>query len=119
MGSHQQLLITENAYIQPLKEVLQSVNPSPTETPKSPLVNYPSFRESLDTLFPEQQRDEKNIKRAKEVLGTLIDEITSEELKDIVAEVQYLTGTWLDDFERKIFKGVTLQVLLHDKGGHT
>lgn len=77
----------------------------------------PSIARTLDEMFPEQVRGEKTIKQAREVLGTLADNFTSDQLKDVVTEIQFLTGTWLDDFERRIFQGVTLKELLHEKGG--
>jgi hypothetical protein len=114
--SQQQLLITDNQIIAPLVEVLEEV------TARSPGILQPkeispSLKESLNNLFPEQQYDEKNIQKAKEILGKLADEFSSVQLKGVVAEVQYLAENWLDDFERKIFKGLTLNELLHEKGG--
>lgn len=76
-----------------------------------------SVEEKLNEIFPEQQYEEKNIKRTKEILGEIADEFTYEELKDVIAEVQYLVASWLDDFERRIFNGLTLRELLHEKGG--
>ena len=76
----------------------------------------PLAKHSLDELFPEQEYEEKAVKRAKEILGLLSDEFTAEQLKDVVAEVQFLVSTWLDDFEKNIFDGLTLQELLHEKG---
>lgn len=75
-----------------------------------------SIQKTLDDLFPEQAREEKTLKRTKEILGALVDTYSQEQLQDIVAEVQYLVCMWLDDFERNIFSGLTLQELLHEKG---
>ncbi|KKP87931.1 MAG: hypothetical protein UR93_C0027G0008, partial [Berkelbacteria bacterium GW2011_GWA2_35_9] len=38
------------------------------------------------------------------------------ELNDVITEVEYLTESWLDEYERNIFDGLTLQELLHEKG---
>ena len=99
MEAQEQLLITQD-----------KLNPPLAEEEK------PSFKESLENLFPEQQYQEKSIQKAKEVLETLADEFTAEHLKDVVTEIQYLAESWLDDFERKIFDGKTLKELLHEKG---
>lgn len=117
MQAQQQILITENKYIQPLEKVLNNIPPESTETPKKHLTESVSFKESLDNLFPEQQRDEKAIKRAKDILGTVANNFTPGQLKDTVTEIQFLSESWLDDFERKIFNGLTLNELLHEKGG--
>jgi hypothetical protein len=76
-----------------------------------------STKLTLDQMFPEQKREEKRIKKAKEALGILAHEISRVELKRVVAEVEYLTEIWLDELERSIFDGLTLRELLHEKGG--
>lgn len=111
----QQLLIREEKIITPLVEVLDSVNP--ISPPKSTEPVSPTLRQSLDELFPEQQYDEKAIQKAKEILGKTADEFTPEQLRDAVTEIQYLCESWLDDFERHVFQGKTLNELLHEKGG--
>ena len=73
--------------------------------------------QTLDKLFPEQEREEKNIKKAKQILGQLSEQFDDQQLKDLIVEIQFLTDSWLDDFERSIFKGLTLQELFHEKGG--
>ncbi|MBT3249996.1 MAG: hypothetical protein HN912_02975 [Candidatus Pacebacteria bacterium] len=80
-------------------------------------VSSVSTTQTLDQMFPEQKREEKQIKRAKEALGMLAHEISAEELRQTVAEVEYLTEVWLDELERSIFDGLTLRELLHEKGG--
>ncbi len=101
----------------PLIEVLEEATPkSPNFKPSTYQVSD-SLKKSLDELFPEQQYDEKDIQKAKEILGSLVLEFTPQQLKDTVTEIQYLTESWLDDFERQIFGGLTLQELLHEKGG--
>ena len=115
MGTVQQPLITEEQIVTPVEQVLETITPG-----NEPLTveNIPkTITKSLDELFPEQQYDEKNLKRVKETLGKLANKFTDGELRDVVAETQYLAETWLDDFERSIFKGSTLKELLHEKGG--
>ena len=77
--------------------------------------NGSNITKSLDELFPEQQSEEKNIKKAKEILGVNSNEFTTEQLRDIVTEMQYLVQISLDNFEKGIFEGVTLKELLHEK----
>ena len=71
----------------------------------------------MDELFPEQERYDKDIKLAKQALRDLAWELSPEQLKDIVTEVQFLCESWLDDFERTVFDGLTLKEMLHEKGG--
>lgn len=104
-------VVSEEQIITPLVEILETTTPQPTSRPSQ------SLTKSLNDLFPEQQYEEKRVQKAKEVLGKLADEFTEIELKGVVTEVQCLAESWLDDFERNIFNGLTLKELLHEKGG--
>lgn len=107
--------IPEEKIVAPVFEVLESITPG-SEAAREP-IDSATFKKSLDDLFPEQQYDEKRIQKAKEVLGKTADEFTPNELKDAVNVMQFLAESWLDDFEKKIFKGMTLKEVLHEKGG--
>lgn len=76
-----------------------------------------TITQTLDKLFPEQEREDKDIKEAREILSLLSKEFDDQQIKDLITEIQFLTESWLDDFERSIFKGLTLQELFHEKGG--
>ena len=104
-------IVTEEQIITPLTEILNDA--IPTTQPK---IISEKLMGSLDDLFPEQQYAEKDIQKAKEILGELTKEFTPDQLKDAVTEIQYLCESWLDDLERQIFKGRTLNELLHEKG---
>lgn len=110
----QQLLIREDRIITPLTEVLNTVNPN--SFPKPTEAISPTLVQSLDEMFPEQQVEEKTIQETKKILGATADKLTKEQLKDVITETRFLVETWLDDFERDIFGGVTLNELLHEKG---
>ena len=76
-----------------------------------------SVTEVLDTMFPEQKRQGKDLARVKEALGDLAKEFSEAQLKEIATDVDFLVATWLDDFERTLFDGQTLREVLHEKGG--
>lgn len=76
-----------------------------------------SITESLDIMFPEQKRQDRDLVKAKEALGELVNELSVAQIKEIVTDIDYLVTSWLDDFERTIFEGKTLKELLHEKGG--
>lgn len=116
MQTHEQLLITENQIITPLIGILNDAVPLDDSIFPKTKETQVSVRESLDTLFPEQQYDEKDIKKAKEILGVIADEFSPAQFRDVVTEIHYLVEGWLDDFEREIFDGLTLRELLHEKG---
>lgn len=110
----QQLLITEDKIITPLTDVLNSATPS---VPLGVKNSSRSISQSLDVLFPEQQYDDKSIQKAKEILGKTAFEYSKEQLEEVVAEIQYLVTSWLDDYERSILGNRTLSEFLHERGG--
>lgn len=79
-------------------------------------MNGLTLQPMLEALFPEQKFD-KTLQKTKEILGALSKEFTQEQLNDVILEIEYLTESWLDEFERQMFEGKTLNELLHDKGG--
>jgi hypothetical protein len=76
-----------------------------------------SITESLDIMFPEQKRQDKDLVNTKEVLGKLSESFTDLQLKEIITDVDFLVESWLNQFEQGIFEGKTLKELLHEKGG--
>lgn len=114
--AEQQLLIREEQHITPAVGVLNEIISAPPEHLQPTEVSQ-SVSDVLEKLFPEQEYEEKTIQMAKEILGDIAKEYSPEELKCAIIEMQYLIDTWLDDFEKKIFNGMTLKELLHEKGG--
>lgn len=99
--------VTEEQVMLPLVNVLQDSSQQ-TKT---------SIISSLNELFPEQLYEEKSVQKTKEILGLLVQKFSQEQLKDLTVEIQYLATSWLDDFEREIFNGLTLKELLHERRG--
>lgn len=108
-------VITEQNVLHPVATVLEEVTSQPIKA--NPLAISPTTATSIQDLFPEQVYDEKSVQKAKEILGDLAKEFSPQELKDTVVQMQFLIETWLDDFEREIFDGLSLRELLHEKGG--
>lgn len=107
----------EEKLIPPLVKILEGTNPA-TKPQQSYKENENQFlKRSLDSLFPEQQYKDKDIQKANEILGKTSEVIGEDCMKDVLTEIQFLASTWLDNFERELFDGRTLQELLHEKGG--
>lgn len=100
----------------PLIQVLDEVTPKSSSTQRLQ-TSSTSITDSLNDLFPEQLYENKEIQRTKEVLGEQAKSLSPEQLRDITTEVKFLVESWLDDFERQTFNGLTLKELLHEKGG--
>ena len=59
--------------------------------------------------------DSEEIKKTREILGDTAKDLSDDEIRDIKAETQYLADSWLDDFERTIFDGKTLNEYIGEK----
>lgn len=71
-----------------------------------------SVEEGLNALFP-TYKEESKLQKARRVLGEEIaSEVTDEQLEIFLTEVQFLLDSWLDNFERNIFEGLTLKQIL-------
>lgn len=64
-----------------------------------------------------QPVEEKRVAEARKILGALAEDLSSEAIQEVISETKFLTGSWLDDFERQIFEGKTVLEILHQKGG--
>ena len=113
----QELLISEDKYINPLTTVLQEATPQAYEDTSKRSKPKKSLHQSLDELFPEQKYEDRSLQEARRILGSKADKFTKEQLKTVITEMKYLVSTWLDDFERELFDGQTLNELLHEKEG--
>ncbi len=71
---------------------------------------------ALEAIFVKPEPDDKEILEARKILGELAKDLSSEEVRDILTEIQFLVDSWLDDYEKQIFEGKTLKELLHEKG---
>lgn len=104
--------VREEQIVAPLVEILERV---PTGSQQSPTSESKTISQSLNELFPEQEIENRNFKKTKEILGTLANEFSEAELRDVIAQVEYLAESWVDDFERDIFGGLTLKEVLHER----
>lgn len=74
--------------------------------------NQQNTYDKLNQLFSEQDKKQKTIFEAREILGESAASLTDEQVYDLVNEIQFLTDTWLEEFEQQIFDGKTLNELL-------
>lgn len=79
------------------------------------LYNYQkSLGKGLNAFFPTHEEENK-LQKARRVLGEIAFEVTDEQLEVFLTGIQFLLDSWLDNFERKMFEGLTLKQIL--KGG--
>lgn len=68
--------------------------------------------DQLNNLFSEQDKQKKTIQEAREILGESASALTDDQVYDLASEIQYLADTWLEEYERTIFDGKTLDETL-------
>lgn len=67
----------------------------------------------INHLFPEAQKNDEVLIQTQKLLENLIDKYSIDELQNVITEMQYLCESLLDDYERKLFNGKTLNELLN------
>lgn len=73
-----------------------------------------SLDSALNAIFPENIQESKLL-GTKRKLGEKVKTFTDEQIECLVTDFQYLVDTWLDEFEKSVFEGQTLQELLGEK----
>lgn len=59
-------------------------------------------------FYPDSSQQTK-ASQARQILGSVVSEMTDDQLEMLVARCEYLTGCWLDEYERQLFGGKTLK----------
>ena len=67
--------------------------------------------DALDRIFTTQQ-EENRIQKTRRIMGSLVGELSDEEIEVYIKEFQYLVDEWLDSFEQQTFNGQTLKQVL-------
>lgn len=68
--------------------------------------------DKLNQLFTEQDQQKNDTLEAREILGDSADALTDSQVYDLVNEVQYLVDSWLEEYEKQVFEGKTLNELI-------
>lgn len=64
----------------------------------------------LDLSFLEPHEETKADK-ARHILGENANSIPTEQLETFIAQIEFLTNSWLDSYEKQLFDGKTLKEL--------
>lgn len=88
---------------------IQNVNPQPSLGFQT---NQQGVYDQLNQHFSEQDRQQKTVQETRGILGESASTISDEQVFDLVNEIQYLVDSWLEEYEKKIFDGKTLDQML-------
>lgn len=106
-------IITHQVFNNPIPQVFSNVSKTNSQKDYSLSSDKEVSITLLNQLFPDQKREDKNVKQVKSILGDLTETFSLEELQEIISLSQYLTESWLDMWEKELFDGQTLYELLN------
>lgn len=89
----------------------KSLKNIPIPEPESPLDR--GIYEQLNQVFTQQDLERKIILEGRDILEESSENLTDEEVYNLVTTVKFLIDTWLEEFERSIFDGKTFNELFH------
>ena len=69
--------------------------------------------DQLNQIFSEQDQEGKAVLEAREILGDSAKDLTDAQVYDLVNGVQFLVDSWLEEYEKDIFDGKTLDELIN------
>lgn len=72
-----------------------------------------SIETAINNIFPLASEENKTIKLRK-ALGETAKLLPDEQIEIIGTEFQFLIDSWMDDFEKEVFSGMTLKEVLND-----
>lgn len=104
----------------PLFETSDSVlNENTPGKEVSPTQTYPThplkpLEDALKGIVP-QNAEENTISKTRRLLGDKAKALSDEQIHCLVTEFQFLINTWLDEFEKDIFNGMTLKEVLNEQ----
>ena len=58
-----------------------------------------SLSQSLDVMFPEQKRQDRELSKARETLGELASQFSDAEIREIITDMDFLVTQLLDVFK--------------------
>lgn len=67
--------------------------------------------EAINRIFM-ASKEETVLHKARATLGDCVTNVSDEELEIYITELQHLIEYWLDNFERRLFEGLTLKQAL-------
>lgn len=109
------LLEISNTFVPMETKASSNIYTTPLEQKKtSSKIDYRTLESALKQIFPTQVEENKTIK-ARRILGEVAIGIPDEQLEKDLTEFQYLVDSWLDDFEKQVFEGNTLNQLLKEE----
>lgn len=82
---------------------------------KQPSPSRTDVYDKLNKFFNEKDHDQVELIEAREILGENANNFTDDQIQDLISNIRYLVGSWVEDFERHIFEGKTFDEVFTPK----
>ncbi|MDD2251273.1 MAG: hypothetical protein PHE92_09300 [Candidatus Cloacimonetes bacterium] len=114
MGPYQTQLLNPTEIISHNNRVeTKFASSSPANTHQEMAPRHIDQKVILDSIFPTRQ-EETRIAKARRILEEIGSDLSDEELEIYLIKFEFLLDTWIDNFEKDIFEGKTLNQLLRE-----
>lgn len=82
---------------------------------QNPLPHHPHtvLQNAFNEAFTSNLELDNNIGRIRRILGVTAITLSDEQIESIISEFQFLIGAWMDEFEKELFHGMTLQEVIN------
>ena len=83
-------------------------------TKSEPQNLFDPLENAFKEIFP-QNPEENTVIKMRRMLGEKAKDMSDERIQCLTTEFQFLIDTWLDEFEKDLFNGMTLKEILNEK----
>ena len=86
------------------------------ETPKKMSASYnpqQSIETAINNIFPLASEENKTL-RMRKALGNTAQSLSNEQIETVTTQFQFLIESWMDEFEKEVFSGLTLKEVLNE-----
>lgn len=74
---------------------------------------HAALTNALSSIFP-TQTEETKVSKTRRILGDTARTLSDEQIETIVTQFQFLIDSWLDEFEKDVFNGLTLKEVVNE-----
>ncbi len=100
----------------PTLEITPKIVVNPTGVALQKSLNTPipqaSLENTINSLFPDQSEENK-ISKTRKHLGETAKTLSDAQVETIITEFQFLIDTWMDEYEKEVFNGLSLKEVLN------
>ena len=72
-----------------------------------------SIETAINNIFPLASEENKTL-RMRKVFGNAAQSLSNEQIETITTQFQFLVDSWMDEFEKEVFSGLTLKEVLNE-----